>query len=112
MEQRCRRGPPDALVTGFEVFLALMIPGPNKINFSRSKKNPTFEHSPKVVQMKLLLKAKSLSLANGVVIREPSPNAGRPAVKEVASKGKEKAEEPSQKAKHSSNSLPSSSKTN
>ncbi|KAL2508463.1 hypothetical protein Fot_32112 [Forsythia ovata] len=85
-----------------------------KINFSRAKKNPstTSEASPKVVETKLLLKSKSPSPAEGVVIRELLPNTGRPATEEIVGKRKGKVDEPPQKVKHTFVLNPLSSRTN
>ncbi|KAL2512911.1 hypothetical protein Adt_18511 [Abeliophyllum distichum] len=61
-----------------------------RINFSQPKKNLASRSSPKVVQMKLPIKAKSPPLAKGVVIGEPSPNATKSITEAVKEKGKEK----------------------
>ncbi|KAL2488275.1 hypothetical protein Fot_41567 [Forsythia ovata] len=45
-----------------------------KINFTKPKKNHTPTSTPKVVQTKISLKAKSPLPVKGVVIKEPSPN--------------------------------------
>ncbi|KAL2553237.1 UDP-glucose/GDP-mannose dehydrogenase [Forsythia ovata] len=86
----------------------------SKTNFARAKKNPiaTSEASPRVIQMKHSQKAKSPPPAKGIVIKEPSPNTGRPTIEEVVGKGRGKAEKPPQKAKHTSIFHPSSSRTN
>ncbi|KAL2505869.1 Uncharacterized protein Adt_21490 [Abeliophyllum distichum] len=65
----------------------------------------------KVVQTKISLKAKSLLPAKGVVIREPSPNPGRPTAIEMEGKGKEKFVEPPPKVKPTSSQLLSFSET-
>ncbi|KAL2558797.1 Uncharacterized protein Fot_03536 [Forsythia ovata] len=58
-----------------------------KINFTKPKKNPTSAPTPKMVQTKISLKAKSPPPAKGVVIKEPSPNSERPAQEKVSGKG-------------------------
>ncbi|KAL2545314.1 hypothetical protein Fot_14547 [Forsythia ovata] len=82
-----------------------------KINFTKPKKNPTHDPTPKVVQTKISMKAKSPPPVKGVVIKEPSPNFGRPTQDEVSNKGKKKAVEPPPKVKPTSKQAPSSSKT-
>ncbi|KAL2483184.1 hypothetical protein Fot_44628 [Forsythia ovata] len=64
-----------------------------------------------MVQTKISLKAKSTAPIKGVVIKEHSPNSGRPIVDEVASNDKEKAVEPLPKVKPTLNQALSSSKT-
>ncbi|KAL2515105.1 hypothetical protein Fot_29076 [Forsythia ovata] len=74
-----------------------------KINFTKPKKNPTPALTHKVMQNKISLKAKSPPPTNGVVIKEPSHNSGRPTTDEVLGKDKEKIVEPPPKAKLTSN---------
>ncbi|KAL2488941.1 hypothetical protein Fot_42233 [Forsythia ovata] len=84
-----------------------------EINFTKHKKNPASTPMLKVVQTKISLKAKSPPPANGMVIREPSPNFGRPTTLEVvgAGAGNEKVVEPPSKVKPTSNQAFSSYKT-
>ncbi|KAL2514548.1 Uncharacterized protein Fot_28519 [Forsythia ovata] len=82
-----------------------------KINFTKPKKNLTYVSTPKVVQTKISLKAKSPPPTNGVVNKEPSPNSVRPTQNEVSGKGKEKVMEPPPKVKPTSKQAHSSSKT-
>ncbi|KAL2552597.1 Uncharacterized protein Fot_06216 [Forsythia ovata] len=67
------------------LFLGVGIVSSNQL----PKKNPTFDATPKVIQTKMSLKAKNPQPAKGVVIKEPSPNSGRPTVEEVVGKGEE-----------------------
>ncbi|KAL2527993.1 Small ubiquitin-related modifier [Forsythia ovata] len=59
-----------------------------KINFTKPKKNLAPAPIPKVVHTKISLKGKSPAPVKGVVIREPSPNSGRPIGEQVLGKGK------------------------
>ncbi|KAL2520341.1 hypothetical protein Fot_24264 [Forsythia ovata] len=75
------------------------------------KKNPTPALIPKMVQTKISLTVNSPPPAKGVVIKEPSPNSGRPTGDKVSGKGKEKTVEPPPKVKPTLKQAPSFSKT-
>ncbi|KAL2489270.1 Uncharacterized protein Fot_42562 [Forsythia ovata] len=81
-----------------------------KINFTKPKKNHAPVSTPKVVQTKITLKAKSPPPIKGVVINEPSPNSVRLTTDEVAGKGEEKVAEPPPKVKPTSEQAHFSSK--
>ncbi|KAL2537789.1 hypothetical protein Fot_19180 [Forsythia ovata] len=74
------------------------------------KKNPTYAPTPKVLQSNIALKAKSLPLTKGMVIRESSPNSRMPTTDKIAGKGKEKVVEPPPKVKPISMQVSSFSK--